>query len=238
MFFQKVPAYLIDTENVGSTWTSLLKNDDRIDLFIFVTANAKNLNYSLLREITENRRRNNIKIIDCEVGKNSLDFYLSSYLGYLIGKDKHSEYVIVSQDTGYDHIVEYWKKEGVQTRKINTKPEPEPKKPKVKKTKVLEEKKTSEKRIIKKKEETPIVKEVPANPQLTRKAFLKTLLKDFSDAEIDDIFKTLANIPEDKREDKNLIYRTLVRRFKKNKGLAIYNLLKKELKKYYSLSDN
>ena len=238
MFFQKVPAYLIDTENVGSTWTSLLKNDDRIDLFIFVTANAKNLNYSLLREITENRRRNNIKIIDCEVGKNSLDFYLSSYLGYLIGKDKHSEYVIVSQDTGYDHIVEYWKKEGVPTRKINTKPEPEPKKPKVKKTKVLEEKKTSEKRIIKKKEETPIVKEVPSNPQLTRKAFLKTLLKDFSDAEIDDIFKTLANIPEDKREDKNLIYRTLVRRFKKNKGLAIYNLLKKELKKYYSLSDN
>ena len=238
MFFQKVPAYLIDTENVGSTWTSLLKNDDRIDLFIFVTANAKNLNYSLLREITENRRRNNIKIIDCEVGKNSLDFYLSSYLGYLIGKDKHSEYVIVSQDTGYDHIVEYWKKEGVQTRKINTKPEPEPKKPKVKKTKVLEEKKTSEKRIIKKKEETPIVKEVPANPQLTRKAFLKTLLKEYSDAEIDDIFKTLANIPEDKREDKNLIYRTLVRRFKKNKGLAIYNLLKKELKKYYSLSDN
>lgn len=238
MFFQKVPAYLIDTENVGSTWTSLLKNDDRIDLFIFVTANAKNLNYSLLREITENRRRNNIKIIDCEVGKNSLDFYLSSYLGYLIGKDKHSEYVIVSQDTGYDHIVEYWKKEGVQTRKINTKPEPEPKKPKVKKTKVLEEKKTSEKRIIKKKEETPIVKEVPANPLLTRKAFLKTLLKDYSDAEIDDIFKTLANIPEDKREDKNLIYRTLVRRFKKNKGLAIYNLLKKELKKYYSLSDN
>ncbi|MDD5792551.1 MAG: PIN domain-containing protein [Erysipelotrichaceae bacterium] len=238
MFFQKVPAYLIDTENVGSTWTSLLKNDDRIDLFIFVTANAKNLNYSLLREITENRRRNNIKIIDCEVGKNSLDFYLSSYLGYLIGKDRHSEYVIVSQDTGYDHIVEYWKKEGVQTRKINTKPEPEPKKPKVKKTKVLEEKKTSEKRIIKKKEETPIVKEVPSNPQLTRKAFLKTLLKDYSDAEIDDIFKTLANIPEDKREDKNLIYRTLVRRFKKNKGLAIYNLLKKELKKYYSLSDN
>ena len=238
MFFQKVPAYLIDTENVGSTWTSLLKNDDRIDLFIFVTANAKNLNYSLLREITENRRRNNIKIIDCEVGKNSLDFYLSSYLGYLIGKDKHSEYVIVSQDTGYDHIVEYWKKEGVQTRKINTKPEPEPRKPKVEKTKVLEEKKTSEKRIIKKKEETPIVKEVPSNPQLTRKAFLKTLLKEYSDAEIDDIFKTLANIPEDKREDKNLIYHTLVRRFKKNKGLAIYNLLKKELKKYYSLSDN
>ena len=99
MLFSKIPAYLIDSENVGSTWTGLLQKDEDFELYICVTENAKSLNYSLLKELTV-KPRHRINIIECEPGKNSLDFYLSSYLGYLIGKNRHSAYVVVSQDTG------------------------------------------------------------------------------------------------------------------------------------------
>ncbi len=113
---------MIDSENVGSTWAELLKNEEKCDFYIFVTENAKSLNFSLLKDLTENQKHR-INIIECEPGKNSLDFYLSSYLGYLIGTGKHNAYTVVSQDTGFDHVIEYWKKQGLEVERINTKPD-------------------------------------------------------------------------------------------------------------------
>ena len=109
LFERKIPAYLIDSENVGSTWVDLLQTDE-------------SLNFTLLKELTGDTRHK-INIIECQPGKNSLDFYLSSYIGYLIGKGKHSAYVVVSQDTGYDHVIEYWCSQGYDVKRINTKPE-------------------------------------------------------------------------------------------------------------------
>ncbi|MBQ1900067.1 MAG: hypothetical protein II153_04095, partial [Erysipelotrichaceae bacterium] len=122
MLFSKLPAILIDSENVGSTWTSLLSKDERFELYICVTENAKSLNFTLLKQLTDEHRYK-INIIECKPGKNSLDFYLSSYLGYLIGKNRHSSYTVVSQDTGYDSVIEYWCNEGYDVKRINTKPE-------------------------------------------------------------------------------------------------------------------
>ena len=122
LFERKIPAYLIDSENVGSTWVDLLQTDEKFDLYICVTENAKSLNFTLLKELTGDTRHK-INIIECQPGKNSLDFYLSSYIGYLIGKGKHSAYVVVSQDTGYDHVIEYWCSQGYDVKRINTKPE-------------------------------------------------------------------------------------------------------------------
>lgn len=167
LFQRKNIAYLIDTENVGSTWINLFKENKKMDLFIFVTRNAKNLNYSLLREITNSLNDNSYKIFDCEVGRNSLDFYLSSYLGYLIGRNSNSSYVIVSQDKGYDHIIDFWKEQGIEVTRIDTKGTTSSKrtflkrafnkkrnfnKPKLEevKTEIIQEEKV---------EETPVVKE-------------------------------------------------------------------------------
>ena len=122
MLFSKLPAILVDSENVGSTWTSLLSKDERFELYICVTENAKSLNFTLLKQLTDEHRYK-INIIECKPGKNSLDFYLSSYLGYLIGKNRHSSYTVVSQDTGYDSVIEYWCNEGYDVKRINTKPE-------------------------------------------------------------------------------------------------------------------
>ena len=245
MFFNsKIPAYLIDSENVGSTWTNLLQEGKKFDLYIFVTENAKSLNFSLLKELT-NENSHRISIIECDPGKNSLDFYLSSYLGYLIGKDKHSSYLVVSQDTGFDHVIEYWNREGHEVTRINTKPETKKplRKARIKKT---PEKKDSETRIIvkketakeskpeaKKKKKKETVKPA-ANP---RREMLKSLLKDNPENEIDEVAKLLDSTPADKRNDKNHIYRKLVRKYKNEKGLAVYTLIKKDLDKYFALND-
>jgi len=246
MLFSKIPAYLIDSENVGSTWTNLLQNDEKFELYICVTENAKSLNFYLLKELTEENRRK-INIIECEPGKNSLDFYLSSYLGYLIGKGKHSSYIVVSQDTGYDHVIEYWKKEGYDVSRINTKPETKRRSVRKKTTDKKANKANtsainSETRIITKKDPEPVKKKndrpLPVSKSEKKdQDLLKQLLKDYPENEIEGIRKVLDGVDEDKREDKNLIYNALVRRYKKKKGLAIYTLLKKDLKNYYRLSE-
>lgn len=244
MLFSKIPAYLIDSENVGSTWTSLLQGNDKFELYICVTENAKSLNFSLLKELTEERRYK-INIIECEPGKNSLDFYLSSYLGYLIGKGKHSSYTIVSQDTGYDHVIEYWKKEGYDVSRINTKPETKRRSTR-RKTAEKKPAKTaapnvnSETRIITKKQDSPGRKnsgrqQNTAKKGGARRELLNRLLKDYPENEIEGIRNLLDGIEADKRDDKNYIYHELIRKYKKNKGLAIYNLLKKDLNNYYRL---
>ncbi|MBO7676889.1 MAG: hypothetical protein J6S49_05190 [Erysipelotrichaceae bacterium] len=239
LFTSKIPAYLIDSENVGSTWANLLQEGKKFDLYIFVTENAKSLNFSLLKELT-NENNHRINIIECYPGKNSLDFYLSSYLGYLIGKNRHSSYLVVSQDTGFDHVIDYWKSEGYDVTRINTKPE---KKKPVRKAKVN---KDSETRVIAKKEvpaENKEAKKVPAKKKTKAtkpkkesdqsKDLLKNLLKDYPENEIDEIKKLLDSTPADKRSDKNHIYRKLVRKFKNEKGLAIYTLIKKDIDKYF-----
>lgn len=254
MFFNsKIPAYLIDSENVGSTWTNLLQEGKKFDLYIFVTENAKSLNFSLLKELT-NENSHRINIVECYPGKNSLDFYLSSYLGYLIGKNKHSSYLVVSQDTGFDHVIEYWNKEGYEVTRINTKPEKKKPVRKARNTRNPENRKDSETRIITRKEvpqekkeekktaakkkETRKKKEtVKSEKKSDKKELLKNLLKDYPENEIDEIAKLLDSTPADRRSDKNHIYRKLIRKYKNEKGLAIYSLIKKDLDKYF-VKDN
>ena len=51
--------------------------------------------------------------------KNALDFQLSSYLGYLIGKGTlNSRYHIVSKDKGYDCLCNYWRSQNISVNRI------------------------------------------------------------------------------------------------------------------------
>lgn len=247
MFFNKIPAYLIDSENVGSTWADLLKKEEKSDFYIFVTENAKSLNFSLLKDLTDNQRHK-INIIECEPGRNSLDFYLSSYLGYLIGTGKHSSYTVVSQDTGFDHVIEYWKNTGLDVTRINTKPdkgkgsrtnrsqkEQTVKKNENSETRIIVKKqpaepvKTENKAVNRKKGSTPAKKNETGN----NRKLLQNLLKDYPENEIEEVARFLDGISAEKHSDKSYIYRHLIRKFKSEKGLAIYTLIKKDLEKYY-----
>ena len=62
---------------------------------------------------------------------------------------------------------------------------------------------------------------------------VKQVLTEYPDNEVEDVVKYLNKVPSEKRADKNYIYRGLVRKFKSEKGLAIYTLLKKDLDRFY-----
>lgn len=105
--------YLIDTENVGSSWTELLpflgKNDE---ILLFYTTNSPGIPYRDLQMIMEHPLQ--LEMIPCNTGKNGLDFQLSSYLGYLLRSSAKARYVILSKDMGYDPLIQFWKERGAE----------------------------------------------------------------------------------------------------------------------------
>ncbi len=54
-------------------------------------------------------------------GKNNLDFHIAFELGHLSAKgERDCEYVILSKDTGYDHLLEFARGKGIHCRRIRT----------------------------------------------------------------------------------------------------------------------
>lgn len=61
-----------------------------------------------------NESKANIIFQNVEVGApNALDFQLSSYLGYLIANHSSEKFYVVSKDTGYKCLCDYWIKQKI-----------------------------------------------------------------------------------------------------------------------------
>ena len=99
--------YLVDYENVGSNGLSGCKNMTASEhIIIFFTQNARKIDMS---EIA-NHGSAELKMIEIPAGKQSADIHIGSYLGYLAGKSK-CNIVIISNDTDFDNVIKFWKKE-------------------------------------------------------------------------------------------------------------------------------
>ena len=57
-------------------------------------------------------------MISCYPGKNGLDFQLVSYLGYLLKSAGKTEYIIISNDMGYDCVIHFWKEQGYKVSRM------------------------------------------------------------------------------------------------------------------------
>ena len=101
--------YLIDYENVnesGLEGVKGLKSEDQVH--IFFSDQIKTIPFERSIELTQSRAR--IEYIRThKTAKNYLDFQLSTYLGYLIGKGEKGEVIVVSADKGFDSVVDFWK---------------------------------------------------------------------------------------------------------------------------------
>ncbi|MDE5764319.1 MAG: hypothetical protein K2I00_05050 [Ruminococcus sp.] len=91
-------------KNTGLIGCEKLKKNDRI--ILFYTDNAKNIDIDIIQYHGEAK----LIMYKVSAGKQSLDMHLGSYLGYLIGRNKNHEckYVIISKDTDYDNIMNFW----------------------------------------------------------------------------------------------------------------------------------
>ena len=106
--------YLVDYENVhndGVTDIKRLSASDRV--VIFYGDSIKSIPFETHVEMMASKAV--IEYIEThKVAKNYLDFQLATYLGFLIGKGEKGPVYIISQDTGFDSIVDFWRGRNIE----------------------------------------------------------------------------------------------------------------------------
>lgn len=112
--------YLVDSENVGDIWVPLLVSSQEDDeVLVFYTTKSPHMNYENVRMLKETEKE--ADFIKCFEGSNALDFQLVSELGYRLSQNADREYVIVSNDTGFDAAVRYWSTRKMSVSRLNGK---------------------------------------------------------------------------------------------------------------------
>ncbi len=105
--------FLIDFENVsnnGFVGIEELGETDKIIVFY----SEKSCNITIATHLKLENSKAVKEFFGVKTGgKNALDFQLSSYLGYLISKDNKESYAIVSNDEGFNFVVNFWIEKGI-----------------------------------------------------------------------------------------------------------------------------
>lgn len=105
--------YMIDYENVktgGLNGISRLTETDRV--IIFYSENANRLTFDLHQRLMASTAQ--IEYREVSVGgHNALDFQLVTYLGFLIAQEPNGQYLIISNDRGFEYVVNFWRKDGL-----------------------------------------------------------------------------------------------------------------------------
>lgn len=114
--------YFIDYENVHSDGfvgveDNLGKNDK---ICLLYTDTCKQIPFEVLEKMIHKQDLKLEVIKAGSGGKNALDFQLSSYMGYIIAKNEEQKcsFYIVSKDTGFNHLIDFWKSRGVNVSRV------------------------------------------------------------------------------------------------------------------------
>lgn len=112
--------YLVDTENPGSSVvTDLLREGmEKREIYFFYTSNSIKPDFEMIEWMIQYHESMYFEKCFCGA-KNSLDFQLVSFLGALIReKGIQNRYIILSNDGGFESVVEFWKRKGVDILRI------------------------------------------------------------------------------------------------------------------------
>ena len=164
--------YLIDYENVQDLKdVKELTSEDSV--IVFHSGQTKRIQSDFIFDAIERVKFKAKRIVSGK--KNALDFQLVSYLGYLIGKGE-TDIKIVSKDTGYDCLVDFWKGKANIMRGetfITVKDEPKEEKP-------LEKESSTAKKVAKKNTQKKTAKKAKAeNKEPTLEEKVRDCLKDY-----------------------------------------------------------
>ena len=100
--------YLVDFENVRSAGLKGVENlseDDKV--VIFYSKNADAITFDVHMLLSKSRAEIETYMI-LRGGRNSLDFQLSTYLGYLVMENRFRNIVIISADKGFLCAINFW----------------------------------------------------------------------------------------------------------------------------------
>ncbi len=238
--------YLIDYENVnesGLEGIKSLKSEDQVH--IFYSDQIKTIPFERSIELSQSRAR--IEYIQTrKTAKNYLDFQLTTYLGFLIGKGEKGEVVVVSNDKGFDSVVDFWKGRNIKISRyenIANKPVAS-KASKTKKAQPAKKTKTTDKAPAAKKtqtadkisaqkrtqdvDKTAIAKKAADLTESWRKKVREAVKEDkLSPGNYTVVYKAIAQ-----SSDKLELNNRLVKAFDSTKGGALYNHVKSIFDEY------
>ena len=111
--------YLIDYENVHASGLAGVENCGIEDEIILLYGNDTfTIPMELHIQIANSKGKVQYHKIE-RTGKNYLDFQLSTIAGFLVGTTRQTEFVIVSRDSGYDAVLDYWNDERLADRVVH-----------------------------------------------------------------------------------------------------------------------
>ncbi|MBQ7256363.1 MAG: hypothetical protein IJS60_01550 [Abditibacteriota bacterium] len=226
--------YLIDYENLNKKeyYEGCEKIDREDSVIVFYSKDSLSIGLDVISKLN---RPEILKVEKGKAGDQSLDKHLLSYLGFIIGQNSYNKdinYVILSKDKGFDLVIDFWVAKGNYniTRKesfsehfgiVKAEPQAEPEKTEAAAESSQEVK--VEKKNIDKKSEQDVLKE-------KRAVVLNILKKNLEEKVIGKEKRgVIINFVHNHIGNKREIYTELVKILKQEKGLEIYNLIKKEL---------
>lgn len=111
--------YLIDYENVHAAGLAGVENCTMEDEIILLYGNnTSSIPMELHIQIASSNAKVQYHKIE-RTGKNYLDFQLSTIAGYLVGTTRQSEFVIVSKDSGFDAVLDFWNFQKMADRQLH-----------------------------------------------------------------------------------------------------------------------
>lgn len=192
-------------------------------ILLFYTENSPHISYVDFEMILQ--YPDSFEMIRAYTGKNALDFQLVSYLGFLLKTAPKTNYVIVSNDYGYDSVIQFWKDRNISLTRLSANDlEMNSKKfelmalePKEEILEVSEEEKneTVEVSPLKEKLKDALNEAIPKNKKDRQKT-------------IEDIVETLDSTNLD---DLRQVHNDLVKGFGMEDGSKIYKQIKTKIKK-------
>ncbi|MCQ2401595.1 MAG: PIN domain-containing protein [Lachnospiraceae bacterium] len=109
--------FLIDYENrneYGLTGIRGLSENDHV--YILFSQNACRLDLNVISETVAN-----IHAVKVQPGRQSLDMHLVSCLGFLLNQyGTENEYYVISDDTDFDKVIEFWKGRGYKVSRVKS----------------------------------------------------------------------------------------------------------------------
>lgn len=151
--------YCIDFENISDPGIiGISKLTDKDEVVIFYGSNNKSISFVSHEMIVLANCK--VTIMKCEKSaKNYLDFQLVSYIGMRLGKENFEQVVIVSKDTGFDSVIDFWTTNGANIARQEAIDPSIKSEPKAQTTSVKNKK--SSKKPVKKQEKKQEVKSEP-----------------------------------------------------------------------------
>lgn len=111
----------VDTENVSTkNWVSCLRGLSKQDVvYLVYTQNSKQIPIWNIEQVIECEAR--IRVVEAKCGSpNALDFVLVSVLSSRVVKAPKSYHVILSNDKGFDAVVEYHVRNGSHVCRVTS----------------------------------------------------------------------------------------------------------------------